>query len=209
MIGIEHVTVVADGATLLAPVSAHVGQGQVLAVRGKNGSGKSTLLRVLAGQLPPTSGSVIIGRRPARARSPEFRRRVSVMQGLPPLAPDLTASDHVLLVASTWYDDPARARRIAADLLAELELADLAARFPHELSSGQLQLLGLALAVARPFEVLLLDEPEQRLDPDRLRNVVSVLASRRDAGATIVAATHSSVLADALADDALWLGRAA
>lgn len=209
MIAIEGVTVTVDGMMLVEPVSARVERGQTLAVRGRNGSGKSTLLRVVAGRLKPTAGSVAIGGMIACGRDRGFRRRMSAMLGPVPWAADLTASDHVLMVASTWFDDPARARAVAAQLLEELDLVECGRRFPHELSSGQLQLLGLALALARPFDVLVLDEPEQRLDPQRLQNVVAALARRRKAGAAMVVATHHAALADALSDETVWLGRAA
>ncbi len=209
MIEVCEVGVVADGATLLAPVSAVAEVGEALIVRGSNGTGKSTLLRVLAGARPPSSGSVRIGGEAVVERDRGFRRRVAAMIGLPPMAPDLTVRDHVLLVASTWLEDPRAAEVLAGGVLAELGLDALGERFPHELSSGQTQLFGLALVLARPFEVLILDEPEQRLDPERLACVVRVLQARRDAGATLVVATHSEVLADALADRTVRLDRAA
>ena len=136
-------------------------------------------------------------------------REVAAMIGLPPMAPDLTIADHVLLVATTWFDDPKAADGLAHDIVDELELAHLAARFPHELSSGQTQLFALALVLARPFDMLILDEPEQRLDPEHVDTVIRVLSTRRDRGVTLVIATHSERLADAIADHTLWLGEAA
>ena len=85
-------------------------------------------------------------------------------------------------------------------------LTALGARFPHELSSGQTQLFGLALVFVRPFDVLLLDEPEQRLDPGRVELLAQAMLERRAAGATIIAATHSSILADRTADLTVTLG---
>lgn len=131
------------------------------------------------------------------------------MIGLPPMAPDLTIADHVLLVATTWEDNPHAAAELAHNIVDELGLADLAERFPHELSSGQTQLFALALVLARPFDVLILDEPEQRLDPEHVDAVIRMLSARRDKGVTMVIATHSGRLADAVADQTLWLGEAA
>ncbi|TQO19887.1 ABC transporter family protein [Rhodoglobus vestalii] len=209
MIEVDQVGVVAGEVTLLAPVSAAARRGEALIVRGRNGTGKSTLLRVLAGARKPSSGAVRIGGGSVAERDRGFRRRVSTMIGLPPMAVDLTVRDHVMLVATTWFDDPAAAVDLASGVLAELGLDQLGERFPHELSSGQTQLFGLALVLARPFEVLILDEPEQRLDPDHIESVIRVLGSRRDDGATLVIATHSAVLAEALADQNLQLEIAA
>lgn len=209
MIQVERVGVVSGGVALLDPVSLDVSRGEALIVRGSNGAGKSTLLRVLAGARTPTSGSARIADTVVGEGDRMLRRRVSTMIGLPPMAVDLTVRDHVLLVATTWVDDGDAAAQLADGVLAELGIDWLGKRYPHELSSGQTQLFGLALVLARPFEVLILDEPEQRLDPEHVDAVIAVLRARRDAGATLVIATHSAVLADALADQTVVLKRAA
>lgn len=205
MIDMDEVSVVSGDVTLLPAVSSHVGRGETLVIRGRNGSGKSTLLRVLAGIRKPSRGSVRIGGSSIRGRDRRFRRRVAAMIGLPPMARDLTVSDHVHLVRATWTDDARSAATYADDILDEVGLDLLRRRFPHELSSGQRQLFGLALVLARPFEVLLVDEPEQRLDPEHLETVIDALGARHDAGATIVASTHSAELSDAVADRLLQL----
>lgn len=209
MIELKDVTVSVGHAVLLAPVSASISPGDALVIRGRNGTGKSTLLKVLTGITSPTSGSALIGGDLVTSRDRRMSREVAAMIGLPPMAPDLTIADHVLLVATTWFDDPKAADGLAHDIVDELELAHLAARFPHELSSGQTQLFALALVLARPFEMLILDEPEQRLDPEHVDTVIRVLSTRRDRGVTLVIATHSERLADAIADHTLWLGEAA
>ena len=209
MIELKDVTVSVGHAVLLAPVSASISPGDALVIRGRNGTGKSTLLKVLTGITSPTSGSALIGGDLVTSRDRRMSREVAAMIGLPPMAPDLTIADHVLLVATTWFDDPKAADGLAHDIVDELELAHLAARFPHELSSGQTQMFALALVLARPFDMLILDEPEQRLDPEHLDTVIRVLSTRRDRGVTMVIATHSERLADAIADHTLWLGEAA
>ena len=209
MIELKDVTVSVGHAVLLAPVSASISPGDALVIRGRNGTGKSTLLKVLTGITSPTSGSALIGGDLVTSRDRRMSREVAAMIGLPPMAPDLTIADHVLLVATTWFDDPKAADGLAHDIVDELELAHLAARFPHELSSGQTQLFALALVLARPFDMLILDEPEQRLDPEHVDTVIRVLSTRRDRGVTLVIATHSERLAEAIADHTLWLGEVA
>lgn len=208
MIDADGVAVATGGSTLLPPVSVVVGPGEALVVRGGNGAGKTTLLRVLAGSRRPTSGVVRIDGDAVDPRDRGFRRRVASMIGLPPMAPDLTVADHVLLVAATWVDE-STAGSLAGSVLTELGLSTLGRRFPHELSSGQTQLFGLALVLARPFDVLIVDEPEQRLDPEHLDVVGRALRARRDGGATLVVATHSRPLAEAIGDRFLQLDPAA
>lgn len=192
---------------MLPATDVSLKSGQALIVRGHNGAGKSTLLKVLAGMITPSSGSVAIAGRAVSRRDMDFRVRVAAMIGLPPMASDLTTLDHVRLVASTWFGDPEEAKSISEQVLDSLQIRHLSKRFPHELSTGQLQLAGLSLVLARPFELLLLDEPEQRLDADRLIGMCDVLAARRDEGKSLVIATHSPVLTERLADRVLDLGR--
>jgi ABC-2 type transport system ATP-binding protein len=195
-----------DDVALLQPTSFSLDVGEALAVTGSNGSGKTTLLRVLAGLARPTSGVVRIHSALVDERSPAFRRAVSGSIGRPPVARDLTLEEHLALVAASWGSTVDAARERAAAELGRWQLSALRRRFPHELSSGQSQLFALALAVVRPYEVLVLDEPEQRLDPDRLGIVIEVLRSEIAAGRTVVFATHSVLLRDAIASRILRLG---
>lgn len=208
MIEVDAVRVVSGDVTLLDTVSVRVDAGRALAVRGGNGSGKTTLLRVLAGMQAPSDGTARIAGFAISQRDRAYRRRVAAMIGLPPLAPDLTVLEHVRLVAVTWFA-PEEAEARTRAVLRELGLQTLHERFPHELSSGQTQLFGLALVLARPFEVLILDEPEQRLDAEHVEAVIAALRARRDAGITLVVATHHPRLAELVADETVHLERVA
>lgn len=209
MIEVERAVVSEGAVTLLPETSLHAGAGDAVVVRGPNGAGKSTLLRLVAGMREPSRGSVTIAGKRATAKHRALRRTVAAMIGLPPMAPDLTVRDHVRLVATTWAGNAPSAERLAAEVLDELGLTELGERFPHELSSGQTQLFGLALVLARPFDALVLDEPEQRLDADRIQLVVAALRKRRARGAAIVVATHSDALERGLDGRAVRLPAAA
>ncbi|WP_082561541.1 ABC transporter ATP-binding protein [Microbacterium sp. Root61] len=208
MIQLQRVSVSVDEAVLLPPTDASIARGEAVALRGENGSGKTTLLRVLAGAQRPTSGTVSVDGSPIDERSPRFRRRVASMIALPPFARDLTLHEHVMLIATTWGRDVDDASSAASSALAELGLSGLENRFPHELSSGQRQMGSLALLLVRPFDVLLLDEPEQRLDAAHLDVVIRLLGRLRADGVTVVFATHSDALASAAADRSLVLDAA-
>lgn len=196
------------GEVLLAPVSFEVDAGTALAVVGPNGAGKTTLLRVLAGLVQPTTGTVRVAGVGVDERDRSFRSRVAALAGAPPLARNLTLREHVALVAASWGATVDDARRTADELLADFDLDRLAARFPHELSSGQVQLFSLALTLARPCEVLVVDEPEQRLDPDRLSLVAETLDDLGRKGTTVVVASHSTDLVEHVADHVLQVGSA-
>ncbi len=186
--------------TLLAPTDLVAEPGTCVVVRGHNGVGKTTLLRILAGTLEPTTGSATIDDRPSDERDPEVRRAVAALIGAPTAYRDLTLADHLTLVDATWGGDAHTCRERVAAGLDALAIGHLAERFPHELSSGQGQLFRLALVLFRPSSVLVLDEPEQRLDTDMRDLVGRLLAGRRDAGTTVVLASHDPRLTEAVAD---------
>lgn len=197
-----------DEATLLRPTSLVADPGSCVVLRGPNGSGKTTLLRILAGTLDPTTGTATIDGDPVDERQPATRGRVAALIGAPAAYRDLTLADHLTLIDATWGRDPDTcAERVAAQL-AELEIGHLAHRFPHELSSGQGQLFRLALTLFRPSDLLILDEPEQRLDTDKRALVTDLLLARQDGGTTLVIACHDPVMTEALADSIVDLTEA-
>lgn len=192
--------------TLLAPVSLVADQATALVVRGRNGIGKTTLLQILAGLMAPTTGQVLIGDRPADERDKSIRGRVATLLGAPAAYRDLTLADHLTLIDATWGRDPDTCAERVAAALDELGIGALAERFPHELSSGQSQLFRLALTLFRPGDLLILDEPEQRLDTEKRLLIGELLQARRAAGTTLIVATHDPALTEALADEVLDLG---
>ena len=84
-------------------------------------------------------------------------------------------------------------------MLDRLGIAHLDDRFPHELSSGQEQLFRLALTFSRPSSVVLLDEPEQRLDTTKRQVVADLIRERTADGTTVVMACHDPELTASLA----------
>lgn len=201
----DSVSVVSGDLVLLPPTSFAIASGEALAVTGSNGSGKTTLLRVLAGLTPPTSGVVTVAGTAINERDGGFRSLAAALIGLPPFARNLTLHEHMMLVATSWGASIAIARGTADRLLMELGIAGLHERFPHELSSGQTQLFALALTLSRPFEVLLLDEPEQRLDSERLELISNVLGRLVKSGKTLILASHSNLLVERLTGRILML----
>ncbi|MEO3937684.1 ATP-binding cassette domain-containing protein [Dermatophilaceae bacterium Soc4.6] len=188
-----------DDLPLLAPVSVSVAPGQCLVLRGENGSGKTTLMRLLSGTTEPTTGTVTLQGRTVDERDPTCRRALASLVGAPTSYRDLTLVDHLVLVDATWgRGDGADERALA--LLASLEIDHLDDRFPHELSSGQQQLFHLALVLGRPSEVLLLDEPEQRLDTHKRALLGHLLVGRKQQGTSLVVACHDPELTEAIAD---------
>ncbi len=195
-----------DSEVLLAPVSFAVPAGTALAILGANGSGKTTLLRIISGHLRPTAGAALLDGRPVDERNRTARRAISARIGLPAFARELTAHEQLRFIATTWGRTGSTATDAADATMQQLGISELRNRFVHELSSGQTQLLSLATALVRPFDVLILDEPEQRLDAHRRHLVATAVRREIDRGASVVIASHNVEMVDSIADATVTLG---
>lgn len=181
------------GLPVCPPIDLELRSGEVLAVVGANGAGKSTLLRTLVGQLEPLSGEVRLFGGEPDSRRKELRAALALDLGEDAFFPALTVREHLALVA---YGHGQSAASVD-DLLAEFGLTERADATPQALSSGQRRRLLLAATLARPRRLLVLDEPEQRLDT-RLRGRLSArLAAEADGGAVLMASHDPAVVAAA------------
>jgi ABC-type multidrug transport system ATPase subunit len=186
------------------PVDLRVGAGEVLAVVGANGTGKSTLLRTVVGSLEPIRGGVRILGAPVDERSGAQRAAVAQCLGDEVFFPALTAREHLLLTC-LGHGVP-DAADVVEGLVEELGLTARADALPAALSSGQRRRLLLAAALARPRSLLVLDEPEQRLDAGMRDRLVERLVEEREAGGAVLLATHDPAVVVGAATAVLVLG---
>ncbi len=189
-----------EEAVLLLPTDVDVGAAECVILRGPNGSGKTTLLRILAGTVPPSQGEATLDGSPIDERDDLTRNAIAALIGAPATYRDLTLVDHLVLIDSTWGHVGENAADHADEMLELLEIDHLAERFPHELSSGQQQLFHLSMVLVRPSSILILDEPEQRLDTDKRELLTRILLERKADGSSMVIASHDPAMTEALAD---------
>ena len=173
--------------------------GEILALLGPSGCGKTTALRLLAGLERPDEGTIEVGGVRVAGGGvwvPPERRRVGMVFQEWALFPHLTVRGNVAFGAGS------DGRRVE-ELLAQVQIGDLAARMPHELSGGQQQRVALARALAPSPAVLLLDEPFSNLDA-QLRAEVreEVETVLRSTGTPAIFVTHDREEALSLADRA-------
>ena len=187
-------------ATALLELDAAFPAGRLTAVIGPSGSGKTTLLHLLAGTDVPTRGVVqVLGEtvsaldREARAR---FRAaHVALVSQQAGLVSFLTAAENVELGLSLRGVEAEEARARAAESLAVVGLAGVAARRVADLSSGQRERVAVARAAACRPRLLLADEPTARLDQANALAVARLLLQlARETGAAVVCATHDPLL---------------
>mgnify|MGYP001695631846 FL=1 len=188
LVSVQDLSVGYGQVAVCGPATFSLTEGEVLALVGVNGAGKSTLLRTVLGLLPPLSGQVrLMGRVPDPRRASQ-RAAVAADLGQESFFPALTVAEHLGLVCyGHGVPDPAGT---VADLLEDLELGALAGALPEELSSGQRRRLALASVLARPRTLLVLDEPEHRLDRPTRQTLVDYLVEERDCGGAVLMVSH-------------------
>ncbi|MCW2841800.1 MAG: transporter ATP-binding protein [Aeromicrobium sp.] len=189
---------------VLTDLDLDVESGRALALVGPNGSGKTTALRCIAGADEATSGTIELDGAPLDERSAATRRDLAVVMDDLDFFPDLSVVEHLdLLARAHRVDDP---DGLVDRVLADVGLEHQAAQLPGTLSSGQRRRLALASAFVRPRRLLILDEPEQRLDVDGLAWLADRLVAEKADGLGILLVSHDAALVEAVADEVLDLG---
>lgn len=181
--------------TALDSVNLQLSPGELVAVMGPSGSGKSTLLNVAGLLQPPTSGRVLLDGADASQLSKSKaalarRRHLGLVFQHFNLVSSLTVGENVALPLELDGLNPAQCREAAEEALSEVGLDGTVDRFPEEISGGQAQRVAIARALIGPRKVLLADEPTGALDTATSEDIMKVLRSRIDAGASGILVTH-------------------
>jgi putative ABC transport system ATP-binding protein len=171
-------------------------QGGVLLLRGPSGSGKSTFLALTAALLAPSAGEITVAGQSmgtlSKVAGDAWRARTI---GFLPQKLHLSAalSVHGNLAMAQWAAGRAQDDGRIREVLATLDVGELAARKPAQLSGGQAQRVALARAVLLQPKVILADEPTASLDDEAARQALALLqAAAQRHGATLVIATHDA-----------------
>jgi ABC-type sugar transport system ATPase subunit len=184
---------------------------RILGLLGANGSGKSTLCRIIAGELTPDSGALLVDGAAVRHASPAdaVARGIVIAHQHPSLAGDLPVWENLFLgtemCGRAGFVDRRGARRAAQEMLAAIGLAGDVDRPAEALSAAEQQLLEIARALSRQPRLLILDEPTAALSAalvDRLFARVRALAA---AGTAIIFISHRLQEVEALCDDLVVL----
>jgi NitT/TauT family transport system ATP-binding protein len=196
----------AAGAILTAvqDVSLSVRDAEVVSLIGPSGCGKSTLLNIGSGLTPPSKGEAFVDGE--RVEGPNAHVAFMLQKDL--LLPWRTVAENVMFgVEIQGVPLPERKRR-AQDLLANLNLAEFAGHYPHQLSGGMRQRVALARTLAVDPSVLLLDEPFSAVDAQTRMVLQRELAQTlKAAGKTALLITHDLLEAVTLSDRVLVMSR--
>ena len=173
----------------LDSVSFEIGKGEVVGFLGPNGAGKTTTLRILAGYLPPTSGTARVAGFDVVRDSIEVRQRIGYLPESVPLYRELRVEEMLRFHARLHGMDRARTERRIGAVLEQVQLTERRRDLVGNLSRGLRQRAGLATALLPEPEVLILDEPTSGLDPIQrieVRSLLQQLASHH----TVIVSSH-------------------
>lgn len=202
----QHVSYRAGPTQLIGDVSLSLAAGRVLAVVGPNGAGKSTLLHLLAGDIRPNEGTILLDGRPLRAYAPlQLARLRAVMT---PHTAIQFAFQVEQVVAMARYPHRARRdvspleeRQIVRQALIRTEMEPYRARAYPTLSGGEAARTLLARALAQETTVVLLDEPTAALDIRHQELVMEIARQLAASGKAVLVILHDLNLAAAHADE--------
>ena len=189
---------------VLRDVNLSLAEGQICAVLGPNGAGKTTLLRCVAGTMRPDAGDVLLLGKPVDESDPHTRAALASVLDDIDFFPDLSVAEHLELMA--WAHGTPDALGVVEQTLTALGLDAAQDQLPPTLSSGQRRRLALASCFVRPRRLLVLDEPEQRLDVRGREWLADQLRREKQSGAAVLMASHDAELVDAVADVRLAVG---
>ncbi len=210
-IDFEAVRMVYGANTVLDNLTMTLLSRELTVLVGPSGSGKSTLLRTVNHMVVPTSGKVLLdGRRVDSWHPEELRRGIGYVIQNVGLFPHYTVGKNVAVVPQLLRWTKARTASRVDDLLrlVGLDPGRYASRYPHELSGGEAQRVGVARALAADPPIMLLDEPFSAVDPlTRLRLQGEFLAIQRELHKTVVFVTHDVDEAIRLADRIVLLDK--
>ena len=188
----------ASGREALAGVSFEIAAGEMVFLTGRSGAGKSSVLRLIALLQHPSRGQVqVLGKdlsKLPKNHIPAFRRQLGMVFQDHRLLIDRSVFDNValpLVVAHTPLADLDKRVRAALD---QVGLLDRIQARPLELSVGEQQRVGIARAIVGRPPLLVADEPTGNLDPQLSREIMALFGRLRDAGATVVVASHDMAL---------------
>jgi putative ABC transport system ATP-binding protein len=180
----------------LRGVTLSLSGGELTLLMGPSASGKTTLLSILGCMLSPTGGTVRVLGNATTGASPEQlaelrRKHIGFVFQTYHLFPTLTAEENISIALDVCGEPRSAQRDKARAALAAVDLAEKAASFPSELSSGQQQRVAIARAIAGNASAILADEPTAALDSVNGQAIMGLLSEiAKDPARSVLVVTH-------------------
>lgn len=181
----NNLTKIYKGVKVVNSVDMHVKKGDIYGFIGKNGAGKTTFMRMVAGLAAPSEGSIEL----FESNDLDFqRKRIGTLIENPGIYPGMNAKDNLEIVRRTYGVTDKKA---VNEILNLVGLQDVGKKKVKNFSMGMKQRLGLAVALIRNPDFLILDEPINGLDPEGIRETRDLLLKlNKEKNITILISSH-------------------
>ncbi len=200
----------------LTDVSLALHAGEVVGLMGDNGAGKSTLVKIIAGNFPPSAGTMTMQRRPVHFHKPSDARRegVEIVYQDLALCDNLSAAENVFLGRELmrgfgplrWIDYPTMYQR-AGELFAELKSETRPRDLVRRMSGGQRQAVAIARTRLSDAKIVLMDEPTAAISVRQVAEVLSLIRRLREHHIAVVLISHRMPDVFSVADRVVVLRR--
>ena len=182
--------------TALADISFSIETGEMFFLIGRSGAGKTTLLKLICNMEVPTKGLIEVAgyniNQLKGNKLAHLRQKIGVAYQDFKLLNERTVAENIAIAMEVSYKKPSTIKKQVRDLLDQLQLTDKHNALTGELSRGEQQRVALARSVANSPRLILVDEPTGNLDASTTERVMELLNRSKQAGATIVIATHDA-----------------
>ena len=194
VIGFYHVDLAYDDQKAVDNVSFAVANGEFLCLTGPSGAGKSSILRLIAMDVFPTKGEVMVrgmlSSKMSRSKVPKLRREIGFVFQDFRLLEDRSVVENISFVQLVVGISHAQIVKNNMRVLTQVGLYDKRHRLPRQLSGGEQQRVAIARAMVNSPKILLADEPTGNLDPVNAQEIIDLLFRINDTGTSVVFSTH-------------------
>ncbi len=207
----QHVSKAFDDNVVLDDVSFFVDKGETAVIMGRSGVGKSVSLKLLLGFLKPDAGRLIVAGEDVtnwtEAQFEAIRRKVTMVFQSGALFDSLTVAENIAFpLAGRANRNPNAVDKKVNELLAMLEVKEVADRLPAELSTGTKRAVAIARALAEDPDAILYDEPTTMVDPLMAGHMSDLIVKLKEKfHKTSIVVTHDTHLGKKLADRVIFL----
>ena len=201
MILFQNVTKIYDNKIVaLKDATFRIEKGEFVFIVGPSGAGKSTITKLMTREELPDSGTICVGDFDVctlhKKQIPYLRRSMGIVFQDFRLLPNKTVYDNVAFAMEVTGAGKRAIRRRIPDVLSMVGLTSKARNYPHQLSGGEQQRVGIARALANTPHIIIADEPTGNLDNDTAWEIMSILDHINKQGTTVVMVTHSQHIVD-------------
>lgn len=214
LIKLENVNYKYEDSTALTDITFEINQGESIGLEGDNGCGKTTLIKLLNGLIFPDSGSYLFDGKEINQKSMKnekfakaFHQKIGYVFQNP---------ENQLFCGSVFEEiafgpqqmglPQEEVEKRTNDVMKLMGIEALKDRAPYHLSGGEKKKTALACVLSMNPQVLILDEPMNGLDRKSRENLLQILLSLKEAGKTLIVATHDEVLLKQITDKIITIG---